>query len=129
MSRSLPRLSAREGSPCGGGATRSGSAGGATASSFVANHVEVLLRDGRRHGVLVRNLAAGRLWVEVEYGGDYQGVEVEIQGGTVTTVVFALRGFGPWTSLSIEPLTARFGVADWMRRFDDLHYDEIFAPK
>ena len=85
--------------------------------------------DGRRHGVLVRNLAAGRLWVEVEYGGEYQGVEVEIQGGTVTTVVFALRGFGPWTSLSIEPLTARFAVADWMRRFDDLHYDEIFAPK
>ena len=89
----------------------------------------VEVADGRRHGVLVRNLAAGRLWVEVAYGGEQQGVEVEIQGGAVTTVVFAVRGFGPWTSLSLEPLASRSGVADWARRFDDLHYDEIFAPE
>ena len=89
----------------------------------------VEVADGRRHGVLVRNLAAGRLWVEVAYGGEQQGVEVEIQGGVVTTVVFAVRGFGPWTSLSLEPLASRSGVADWARRFDDLHYDEIFAPE
>ena len=95
----------------------------------IESYGTVEMADGRRHGILIRNLVAGRLWVQVEHDGEQQRAEVETQSGVVTTVIFALRGFGPWTSLSLKPLAERSSVADWVRRFDDLYYDEIFAPK
>jgi len=55
---------------------------------------QVEIIEERVHGVLLRNLPAGPYWFEVEYGGEEQGMEIELRGGQVTTVAFSMRGLG-----------------------------------
>ena len=87
----------------------------------------VEVANERGHGVMLRNLPAGPLWIEVEYGGEQQGMEIDLRGGQVTTVAFAVRGLGFWTSLSLEAMARRFGIEEWGERFGDLWVEEVFA--
>ena len=51
-----------------------------------------LLKRGYQ-GLLFHNLSAGKHWVELNYGGQTQQVEVDLRGGQVTTLTFALNRF------------------------------------
>ena len=88
---------------------------------------QVEIIDERMHGVLFRNLPAGPCWVEIEYGGEEQGMEIELRGGQVTTVAFSLRGLGFWTSLSLVSQQEHFSVGIWSERFVDLSVEEIYV--
>ena len=88
---------------------------------------QVEIIDERVHGVLLRNLPAGPCWVEVEYGGEEQSMEIELRGGQVTTIAFSMRGLGFWTSLSIVPQQEHFSIGIWNERFADLTVEEIYV--
>lgn len=93
----------------------------------VAGYGEVEVVNGRLHGILLHNLPAGPRWIEVEYGDEQQGLEIDLRGGKVTTVAFVVRGLGFWTSLSLTPQQEYFATAGWSERFGDLVVEEIFA--
>ena len=93
----------------------------------IAGYGAVEIVDGLLHGVLLRNLAAGPRWIEVEYGEEQQGMEIDLRGGRVTTLAFSVRGLGFWRSLSLKLQRERFAVEDWSERFADLLVEEIYA--
>ena len=93
----------------------------------IAGYGSVEIVDGLLHGALIRNLPSGPCWIEVEYGDEQQGMEIELRGGRVTTVAFSVRGLGFWSSLSLKPQNERFAVESWSERFGDLAVEEIYA--
>lgn len=84
-----------------------------------------MLKKGR-HGVLLHNLPAGRHWVEVVYGGQSRQIEVDMQGGRVSTVTFGLIRLAVWTRLHLKVHREQIRVEDWRQRFSDLEVEEIY---
>ena len=70
-----------------------------------------LLKRGYQ-GLLFHNLSAGTHWVELSYGGQTQQIEVDLEGGQVTTLTFALNRFAFVVRLRVQEQEER---ADWPR--------------
>lgn len=84
-----------------------------------------LLKRGYQ-GLLFHNLPAGPHWVELSYGGQTQQVEVDLQGGEVTTLTFALNRFAFVVRLRLQEQEERADWARWSAAFADLDVEEIY---
>jgi hypothetical protein len=78
------------------------------------------------HGLLLHNVPAGRHTLAVRYDGSSRQVDVELQGGKVQTVTFALSRLGFVTRLRLQPQAEQVALAAWLRAFPDLQVDEVF---
>ena len=84
-----------------------------------------LLKRGYQ-GLLFHNLPAGRHWVELSYGGQTQQVEVDLRGGKVTTLTFALNRFAFVSRLRMKEQEERADWSRWSAAFADLEVEEIY---
>ena len=84
-----------------------------------------LLKRGYQ-GLLFHNLSAGRHWVELRYGGQTQQVEVDLKGGEVTTLTFALNRFAFVSRLRVQEQEERADWQRWSAAFADLEVEEIY---
>ena len=84
-----------------------------------------LLKRGYQ-GLLFHNLSAGKHWVELSYGGQTQQVEVELRGGKVTTLTFALNRFAFVVRLRMQEQAERADWQRWSAAFADLEVEEIY---
>ena len=84
-----------------------------------------LLKRGYQ-GLLFHNLSAGKHWVELSYGGQTQQVEVDLRGGQVTTLTFALNRFAFVSRLRMQEQEERADWQHWSAAFADLEVEEIY---
>ena len=84
-----------------------------------------LLKRGYQ-GLLFHNLPAGQHWVELSYGGQTQQVEVDLRGGKVTTLTFALDRFAFVVRLRMQEQAERADWQRWSAAFADLEVEEIY---
>ena len=84
-----------------------------------------LLKRGYQ-GLLFHNLSAGQHWVELSYGGQTQQVEVDLRGGQVTTLTFALNRFAFVVRLRVQEQEERADWQRWSAAFADLEVEEIY---
>ena len=84
-----------------------------------------LLKRGYQ-GLLFHNLPAGKHWVELSYGGQTQQVEVDLKGGKVTTLTFALNRFAFVVRLRMQDQAERADWQRWSAAFADLEVEEIY---
>ena len=84
-----------------------------------------LLKRGYQ-GLLFHNLPAGKHWVELNYGGQTQQVEVDLRGGKVTTLTFALNRFAFVVRLRVQEQEERADWQRWSAAFADLEVEEIY---
>ena len=84
-----------------------------------------LLKRGYQ-GLLFHNLSAGKHWVELSYGGQTQQVEVDLRGGKVTTLTFALNRFAFVMRLRMQEQEERADWQRWSAAFADLEVEEIY---
>ena len=84
-----------------------------------------LLKRGYQ-GLLFHNLPAGEHWVELSYGGQTQQVEVDLKGGKVTTLTFALNRFAFVVRLRMQEQEERADWQRWSAAFADLEVEEIY---
>ncbi len=84
-----------------------------------------LLKRGYQ-GLLFHNLPAGKHWVELSYGGQTQQVEVDLRGGKVTTLTFALNRFAFVVRLRVQAQEERVSWQRWSAAFADLEVEEIY---
>ena len=84
-----------------------------------------LLKRGYQ-GLLFHNLPAGQHWVELRYGGQTQQVEVDLRGGEVTTLTFALNRFAFVSRLRMQEQEERADWQRWSAAFADLEVEEIY---
>ena len=87
-----------------------------------------LLRGGL-NGVLLHNLPAGIHWIDLEYGGKHQQVEVDLQGGRVLTLTFGLNRLAFMTQLRLKAQEDQVGLVEWLATFSDLQIEEIFLDE
>lgn len=90
----------------------------------VDGRYELELVQGGMDGVLLHNLTAGKHWIELEYAGKNQRMEIELRGGRVLTVGFKLRGLGFLTLLTLNPFVEQVWVNGWKEMFPDLVVEE-----
>ena len=84
-----------------------------------------LLKRGYQ-GLLFHNLPAGKHWVELSYGGQTQQVEVDLKGGKVTTLTFALNRFAFVVRLRVQEQEERADWPRWSAAFADLEVEEVY---
>ena len=87
-----------------------------------------LLKRGYQ-GLLFHNLSAGTHRVELGYGGRTQQIEVDLKGGQVTTLTFALSRFARFAfvvGLRVEEQEERADWQRWSTAFADLEFEEIY---
>ena len=84
-----------------------------------------LLKRGYQ-GLVFHNLSAGTHWVELSYGGQTQQVEVDLKGGEVTTLTFALNRFAFVVRLRMQEQEERADWQRWSAAFADLEIEEIY---
>ena len=84
-----------------------------------------LLKRGYQ-GLIFHNLSAGAHWVELSYGGQTQQVEVNLKGGQVTTLTFALNRFAFVVRLRMQEQEERADWQRWSAAFADLEVEEIY---
>ena len=84
-----------------------------------------LLKRGYQ-GLLFHNLPAGAHWVELNYGGQTQQLEVDLKGGEVTTLTFALNRFAFVVRLRMQEQEGRADWQRWSAAFADLEVEEIY---
>ena len=87
------------------------------------------LLQGGMHGIMLHNLPPGKHWVEVTYGGKSQHVEVELRGGKVLTMAFALNRLAFFTQLRVRPFGELVEIQEWRQAFGDLQLDEVFLEE
>ena len=102
-------------------------AGGVTVCLDGRHRIDVL-RAGR-HGLLLQNLATGEHWLELDYDGQVEGITVNLQGGLVTTVTFAVSRLAMIRSLRLEVQQSQVAAARWKATFSDLDLEEAFLEE
>jgi hypothetical protein len=86
--------------------------------------LELLRRD--YHGLLLHNLPAGPHWIELRYAGKSQQLEVDLQGGKVLTVTFALNRLAFVKQLRLGQQEKQVGVGQWLQGFSDLEIEQVY---
>ena len=80
-------------------------------------------------GLLFHNLPAGAHWIEIRYGGQTQQLEVDLKGGRVTTLTFALNRFAFVAQLRMQEQNERVGMRRFSDAFSDLEFEEIYLAE
>ncbi len=102
-------------------------AGGVTVRLDGRHRIDVLRAS--RHGLLLQNLATGEHWLELDYGGEVEGIAVNLQGGSVTTVTFAVSRLAMIRSLRLEVQQSQVAAGRWKAIFPDLDLEEAFLEE
>ena len=89
----------------------------------------ISLLKGGINGILLHNVPAGSHWVGVEYGGKWREIEVEVEGGRVTTVTFGISRTAFLRHLRLNEQSDRVSPMDWMLGFSDLEVEEMFLAE
>ena len=89
----------------------------------------ISLLKGGINGILLHNVPAGSLWVGIEYGGKKREIEVEVEGGRVTTVTFGISRTAFLRHLRLNEQSDRVSAMDWMLGFSDLEVEEMFLAE
>ncbi len=89
----------------------------------------ISLLKGGINGILLHNVPAGSLWVGIEYGGKRREIEVEVEGGRVTTVTFGISRTAFLRHLRLNEQSDRVSAMDWMLGFSDLEVEEMFLAE
>ena len=87
-----------------------------------------LLRPGLQ-GVLVHNLPAGPHWVEIEYRGASEGVDLRLRGGRVATVTFGVSRLAMLSSVRLHVQSDQVDPEAWRLSFSDLLLEEVFLQE
>ena len=82
-----------------------------------------------RNGLLLHNLKPGDHWIELEYAGQVEGIEVILHGGLVATVTFGVSRLAMLRSVHLEVQSAQVAVAAWRATFSDLDMEEVFLQE
>jgi hypothetical protein len=80
-------------------------------------------------GLLFHNLPAGPHWVELRYGGQTHQLEIDLKGGKVTTLTFALNRFAFVAQLRMQEQEEKVDLRRWSEAFDDLVFEEIYLAE
>ena len=80
-------------------------------------------------GLLLHNLPAGRHWVELGYKGQIQQLQVDLQGGRVTTLTFALNRFAFIAQLRMQEQEEQVRLQRWSEAFGDLELEEVYLAE
>ena len=80
-------------------------------------------------GLLFHNLPAGPHWIEIRYGGQTQQLAVDLQGGRVTTLTFALNRFAFVAQLRMQEQEEKVGMRRFSEAFSDLEFEEIYLAE
>ena len=78
------------------------------------------------HGLLLHNLPSGKHWLELYYGGKSKHLEIDLQGGEVLTLTFALNRLAFFTQLRLSQMQEKVKVEEWLESFSDLQIEEIY---
>ncbi len=81
------------------------------------------------HGLLLHNLPAGKHWLELHYGGESKHLEIDLQGGEVLTLTFALNRLAFFTQLRLSQMREVVKIEDWLESFSDLQIEEIYLDE
>jgi hypothetical protein len=79
-----------------------------------------------RHGLLLHNLPPGEHWLELDFGGHTEGVRVDLRGGLVATVTFAVSRLIMIESVRLEVQQSQVPAHAWKATFSDLDLEEAF---
>jgi hypothetical protein len=96
---------------------------------LVDGRYSVQVLDARLHGMLLHNLPAGRHWLEVRYEGRSRQVDLDLTGGKVQTVLFAVSRLAFLTRLRLAAQEEQIGLEQWLRAFPELRLEEIFLAE
>ena len=80
-------------------------------------------------GLLLHNLPAGRHWVELGYKGQIQQLQVDLQGGRVTTLTFALNRFAFIAQLRMQEQEEKVHLQRWSEAFGELELEEVYLAE
>ena len=81
------------------------------------------------HGLLLHNLPAGKHWLELHYGGESKHLEIDLQGGEVLPLTFALNRLAFFTQLRLSQMREVVKIEDWLESFSDLQIEEIYLDE
>ena len=81
------------------------------------------------HGLLLHNLPAGKHWLELYYGGKSKHLEIDLQGGEVLTLTFALNRLAFFTQLRLSQMQEKVKIEEWLESFSDLQIEDIYLDE
>ncbi|MDP6017497.1 MAG: hypothetical protein QGI32_15490, partial [Candidatus Latescibacteria bacterium] len=71
----------------------------------------------------------GDHWIELEYGGQVEGIDVVLRGGLVATVTFGVSRLAMLQSVRLDVQRAQVGASAWKMTFSDLDMEEVFLEE
>ena len=80
-------------------------------------------------GFLFHNMPTGSHWIEIRYKGQTQQLEVDLQGGRVTTLTFALNRFAFITQLRMQEQEEKVEIHRFFEAFSDFEFEEIYLAE
>ena len=92
----------------------------------VAGSAPITFRGAGTNAVVVGNLPQGWQQLEASYGGESSTLQVELDGGSVSSVGFHVAGVFFLRRLQLELLEGQRPIEQWMRIFSDLVIEEAF---
>jgi hypothetical protein len=97
--------------------------------AIVEGGYSVSLMRSDLSGVILHNLPAGKLWLELRQSGQSEQLEVELVAGNVATVTFGQSRVAFFSSMRMGQLEEQVDVESWFRSFPDLTIEEIFLSE
>ena len=74
-------------------------------------------------------MPTGSHWIEIRYKGQTQQLEVDLQGGRVTTLTFALNRFAFITQLRMQEQEEKVEIHRFFEAFSDFEFEEIYLAE
>ena len=84
-----------------------------------------LMRDDLS-GVILHNIPAGKVWLELRQGEQREQLEVVLKAGNVATVTFGQSRVAFFSSLRMRQMDEQVHIESWLNSFSDLTIEEIF---
>ena len=87
-----------------------------------------LMRDDLS-GVILHNIPAGKVWLELRQGDQREQLEVVLKAGNVATVTFGQSRVAFFSSLRMRQMEEQVDIESWLHSFSDLIVEEIFLAE
>ena len=81
------------------------------------------------NGVVLHNLPEDGIWLELRQGNLSEQLELELEGGAVSTVTFGQSHVAFFRSLRMAVQEERIHLDGWLHSFDDLTIEEVFLSE
>lgn len=86
--------------------------------------IDVLRADAQ--GIMLHNLPPGPHWVEIEYAGSSDGIDVDLRGGLTATVTFDVSRLAMLSRLRLRVQEDQVAAFGWVQSFAELDMEEVF---